>query len=171
MASIFREQNLERVSNPDTLDDYIRIANPGVWMVLGVIVLLLVAAIIWGIFGTVNVDADGVVVVNGSNTTLWLQEEDAGQLQAGANFEVADQEGTVTSAPGQPVALSEVSAEVTDDGTIDVFRKGEWVSPLKADVDLPNGTYPASVVVESYSPLQLIFGAGQGTTTDEGQAS
>ena len=64
MATLFREKNLDRVSNPDVLDSYIRIAHPGVWMVLVAILLLLAAAIIWGVFGTVTIDRAGYLVID-----------------------------------------------------------------------------------------------------------
>lgn len=38
---IFRETSMERVSSPEQLDDYIRVTSPGMWMVMGAVVLLL----------------------------------------------------------------------------------------------------------------------------------
>ncbi len=168
MASIFREQNLERVSNPDTLDDYIRIANPGVWMVLIAIILLIVGAFVWGLFGTVNVDSQGVLAISRGSTVLWLDENAAGQVAPGSTFWVDDQKGMVTSAAGAPEPVEELQAEVGDSGNVELGLQGQWVCPLSASINLPAGTYPARVTVESYSPLQLIFGAGQTGSSSEG---
>jgi len=60
--SIFRQKNIERVSSPEKLDDYVRVTTPGVWITLIAIVLLLIGAVIWGIFGEVAVhNADGSI--------------------------------------------------------------------------------------------------------------
>lgn len=32
---IFRKKSLDRISSPEQLNDYIRVANPGIWMILG----------------------------------------------------------------------------------------------------------------------------------------
>ena len=32
--NIFREKSLDRISSPEQLDDYIKVASPGVWMLL-----------------------------------------------------------------------------------------------------------------------------------------
>ena len=31
---IFRKKSLDRISSPEQLNDYIRMANPGIWMIL-----------------------------------------------------------------------------------------------------------------------------------------
>ena len=30
---IFRKKSLDRISSPEQLNDYIRVANPGIWMI------------------------------------------------------------------------------------------------------------------------------------------
>ena len=40
-ASPFRQESLDRAKSPEQLDDYIRVSNPGVWMVLGAVRFLL----------------------------------------------------------------------------------------------------------------------------------
>ena len=47
--NIFRKANLERMSSPEKLNDYIKVSNPSVWIILGAIVVMLIAALVWGI--------------------------------------------------------------------------------------------------------------------------
>ncbi|MBR5336988.1 MAG: hypothetical protein IK152_03295 [Lachnospiraceae bacterium] len=54
MANLFREKSMERVSSPEKLNDYIKVTTPSVWLVLTIAVLLLVGALVWGVFGTVD---------------------------------------------------------------------------------------------------------------------
>ena len=59
-SGIFREKSMQRVSSPESLNDYIRVTTPSVWIVLIALVLLLVGMIAWSIFGTVEThSADG----------------------------------------------------------------------------------------------------------------
>ena len=63
MSTIFREKNMERINSPEEMNDYIKVASPGVWMVLLAIIFLLIGVVVWGIFGTVGQkDADGQVL-------------------------------------------------------------------------------------------------------------
>ena len=45
----------DKVSSLDKLDDYIRVTTPSVWITLGALVLLLVGAVIWGVFGELTI--------------------------------------------------------------------------------------------------------------------
>jgi len=47
--NIFRKASLERMSSPEKLNDYIRVSNPSIWIILAAIAILLIAAITWGI--------------------------------------------------------------------------------------------------------------------------
>ena len=50
-GSIFRQKSLDRINSPDQINDYIRVLNPAMWMVLLGIILLLLAGILWAALG------------------------------------------------------------------------------------------------------------------------
>lgn len=47
--SIFRKKSLETISSPEQMDDYMKVTSPGMWLVLCVLLLLLLAGIFWSI--------------------------------------------------------------------------------------------------------------------------
>ena len=60
MSTIFRQKSMDRVTSPEELNDYIRVTNPSVWIVLIALVLLLAGMLTWSIFGRIQVQtADG----------------------------------------------------------------------------------------------------------------
>lgn len=68
--SVFRKSSIDRVQSPEQLNDYIRVSNPSAWIVTIAAIILLVAVIIWSIFGKVeinktvsSVDKDGETVI------------------------------------------------------------------------------------------------------------
>lgn len=56
MSSLFRDKSIERVSSPEELNDYIRVATPSVWLVLLATTILLVGMLAWSVLGTVSVE-------------------------------------------------------------------------------------------------------------------
>ncbi len=54
MSDIYREKSINRMNQPEDLDDYIRVTTPSVWVVLIAIILVLAAVLGWMIFGTVE---------------------------------------------------------------------------------------------------------------------
>ena len=51
---LFREKSMQKVASPEQLDDYIRVASPGVWLCLIAIILVLLGFAAWGTLGSVD---------------------------------------------------------------------------------------------------------------------
>ena len=59
---IFREKSIDRVTGPESLNDYIRVTSPSVWIALLALVVLLVGLLAWSVFGRIEVkDENGGV--------------------------------------------------------------------------------------------------------------
>lgn len=60
--SIFRKSSLERISSPEQLNEYVRIINPGLWLILGGFFALVIAVGVWVFCGTIpeTVQLNGV---------------------------------------------------------------------------------------------------------------
>ena len=62
MSTVFREKTLSKVSQPEDLNDYIRVTRPSVWIVLAAMVLLLIGIVVWMVFGSIDLhNQDGSV--------------------------------------------------------------------------------------------------------------
>jgi len=68
-SSLFRKSSLERVSSPDKLNEYIKVTNPSLVVILIAIFSILVAGIIWIFCGTVpkTVNLTGAIAENYDN--------------------------------------------------------------------------------------------------------
>ena len=55
---IFRKSSLQRISSPEKLNEYIRVSKPSVWIILGAVIVLFIAAGIWGF--SAEITADGL---------------------------------------------------------------------------------------------------------------
>lgn len=47
---LFRKKNLSKIISPENIDDFIRVSNPGVWLLLISVVMLLVGMCLWKTF-------------------------------------------------------------------------------------------------------------------------
>ena len=50
---IFREKSLNKMKSPENLDDYIKVTNFNLWMLLGAIIILICGFLIWSTFGNI----------------------------------------------------------------------------------------------------------------------
>lgn len=60
MAEIFRQEVLDRLNSPERLDELLRITSPQGWIGLVSVALVILAALAWGIFGTIPTKVNGV---------------------------------------------------------------------------------------------------------------
>ena len=130
--SIFRKKSLDKVKSPESLNDYVQVSNPGVWLILAAVIVLLVGACVWGIFG--RIETKLAVTAQAENGTLVCEvgEEQIASVQTGMEVRVGTARGKVLS----------VDAET---GT--------------AQVQLPvsDGVYAAEIVTESLKPFSFVF--------------
>ncbi len=57
--SIFREEALERLSSPEQLDQVMHVTPLRAWLALIALAVVVVAAVVWGILGTIPIEVSG----------------------------------------------------------------------------------------------------------------
>ena len=61
--SIFRKKSLERISSPESLNDYLHVTSPAVWLILTAVILLLAGMLIWSSVASIDSFATGTAQV------------------------------------------------------------------------------------------------------------
>lgn len=146
---------MERVSSPEQLTDYIRVTNPGVWMVVAAAAVLLAGFLVWGAVGSLETKVTAAAVSAGDHVVCYVSEAGAEKIEAGDIVRIGGGEYAVTAVGAQPVIVDgSFSAYALRVGG---FTEGEWVVPLAVNADLPDGTYEAAVVTDSVSPISFLF--------------
>ena len=150
------DKKFKKVNSPEQLNQYIRLSNPGVWILLLAIVVLLVGVCIWGYFGKIDTKIKTVVVSDNNTSYLYIKEEDIAKINNGMQVELNNNENTY-----EIVSIEEAPEKVTDDMDeyarhLGNFQVGEWVYKCRLNKNVKEGTYSANVVIESISPMTFI---------------
>lgn len=133
---LFKKENVERVSSPEQLSDYLHVTSPSIWVVLAAVILLLASLFVWSSVTAVESFAVGKAEVHGGVLTLRFDDkEKASFVEAGMNAKVGDLVMPVLSVgsdeDGNPIAI--------------------------AKTDLPDGSYAASVGYRSTQIIDMLF--------------
>lgn len=154
--NIFRKKSIDRVNSPEQLDEYIRVASPGVWLVLTGIVVLLVGFVVWCIFGTIETTKNVEVVCNGEELQCYINPENVDSISEGMTVTVNGQTGTVLAVSDVPVMLPEDADPYLL--YIGNYSDGDFVYTAEISVDgLSDGIYEAKVVTESIRPISFVI--------------
>ncbi len=133
---LFREESMERIQSPERLNDYLRVANPTVWIVLAAVIVLLAGMLIWGSVACIDSFVAGTArVENGVMTVSFDDETHTGNVEAGMTVSVGESSAVISS-----VGRGE-------DGRLFAL----------ADTDLADGVYAARVSYKRTQIIRLLF--------------
>ena len=127
---IFRKKSLERIQSPEALNDYVRVANPGIWLLLGAIIVLLIGFCTWGVLGRIETRLPVQITV--SHGTIVCTAENTTAVKSGMQVEANGAAGTVTAVHPEN-------------------------KTLELAISLPDGVYAGEVITESLRPLSFLL--------------
>ena len=134
--AVFRKKTLDRISSPEDLTDYLKVTNPGVWVVLAAVIVLLCGIFVWSCVGTLETKEKASVIVEDHSAIVVLT--DSNVLKEGMPLRVSTEEVTIAS--------------VYSD------EYGRLVG--KVEIALPDGTYEGTLITDQTHPIDFLTKAG-----------
>jgi hypothetical protein len=155
--SIFRKASLDRISNPEQLNDYIRVTNPGVWMIMCAVILLLTGICVWGVFGRMDTTLTVGAVTENNQTVCYVKEAEVQELESGMPVWIDEEQFRISEIIRQPVQIDDTFAEYLLH--VGSLAEGEWVYIAVLDRAYgENGMITAAeIVIESIAPKSFVL--------------
>ena len=153
--SLFRAKNMERIESPESMNDYLQVTSPGVWLVLSTIIVFLIGVCIWGVFGHIDSTVK-VAVVATDDETLCLVTEDA--LKSAIDYhsiKIKGEDYDLAPSTLDPMIISEsTNVYWLLAGDLSV---GDIVYKIPLSQQMPIGVYSGTIVTETLTPLSLLL--------------
>lgn len=134
-SGIFRKKSIERISSPEQLTDYLRVTNPGIWVLLAAVITLLGGLFAWSMTGSLETLADGVAVVEDGQAQIMVIDSGRGEIKSGMTVRVGGEEYSIA--------------------TVESDDYGRTVA--YAPIDKTDGRYDVKIVTESIHPIKFLF--------------
>lgn len=155
-TKLFREKSLEAVESPESLNDYLRVTSPGIWLVMAAVIVLLIGGILWGVFGRIRTTAEFAVSVGPEKNICYVNYDVVDKVLArgvirveGADYPLkTNEEFNVT------FVSEETPPRVLLSGKLSM---GDPVVEVPVIIDLPEGYYTGEVVTEDLQPISLLL--------------
>lgn len=152
---LFRKKNLDKLSTPDALNEYIKVASPSVWIILLTIVALLIGVIAWSYMGRIS-HYEGVTVYSDGNMAVCYVPENmidrvrqASDINInGNNYKIGDIANLPTKI--HPDSVDEYVAHVME------IKEDSWIYKIEVVGTLPEGIYEGQVVTGSIRPMDYV---------------
>ena len=131
-SNIFRQGSLDRISSPEQLTDYLRVTNPGIWVLLAAIIMLLGGLFAWSIVGRLETLADGVALVENGQAQIMVTDSGNGEIQSGMTVRIGSDQYEITTVEKDDFERTVALAPVNEaDGKYDVKIVTESIHPIK----------------------------------------
>ena len=133
---LFREKSMARISSPEALNDYLRVTNPAVWLILLAVIVLLAGMLIWSSVTSISSLVPGSAQVeNGSMRITFDDEQLAQKVESGMTVVAGESESRISS--------------IGTDADGRIFASASTL--------LPDGNYEVEVVFRRTKVLSLLF--------------
>lgn len=152
--TIFREKSIDRLKSPEHLNEYIRVARPGVWVALGAVILVLVGAIAWAVFGIAESKVSVPAFVKNGVATCYLSKEQTADIKPGMPAEISGEKTQITAVSDSPFSMTELNpafAELAGLDDSEVY--------YTASADVPNagdGLNFVDITIERIKPITFV---------------
>ena len=135
--ALFREKNMGKMKSPEDLNDYVRVSNPGVWLLLVSVVVLLLGVCIWGIFGHIDSTAAAEVCVRNGEASCCVTDERITSVTTDMVVQFADTEASITA----------------------VRKEGEqgYLCTMRLSEPVSDGVYEGRVILDSVRTMHFVW--------------
>ena len=155
--SIFRKASLDRISSPEQLNDYIRVTNPGVWMIMCAAILLLTGICVWSVFGRLDSTLPVAAATENSQTVCYVKEADIQKVESGMQVRIGEAQYQIGDISQQPIQVDSNFAQYLLH--VGNLSEGEWVYVATLDdMHGDNGMIlEARIILESIAPMVFVL--------------
>lgn len=155
-STLFRQKSIDKISSPEELNDYIRVSNPGMWMLLLAVILVLLGMVTWGTFGKLETRISVPAKVEDGRVVLYVEADDLLRVKNDQPVYITDFKGKVTGRGTQGTRAGEVLGDISlQEARID---KEEIVYEIDGEIECPNGIYIGEIVIDQVSPMSFLTG-------------
>lgn len=153
--SIFRQKSIDRISSPEELNSYMRVANPSVWIAIIAVALLVVGGMIWGLTGFVEGTVPAAAVSHSGKTQVYVSGQYIERVEEGMTLRIGEDEYVLGAIQPSPVEADSVLSEyaLRTGG----FIPGEYVYEIALNGSLDEGVWTAQVVTERFHAFSFLW--------------
>lgn len=165
-SGIFGEDGLTRIESPEQMNAYIKIARPGIWMVLAALLVLMVSAVVWAVTGSLpeTMEFRGRTLKNGE--VRCYEPADAANINLeGCTVKLKLPDGTtaagrVEAVSGAPYSSEELSESIGSDWLAEnlLVSGYSYEIRIKTDAQLKEDMLASvTITADEVKPIEFII--------------
>jgi hypothetical protein len=167
-AGIFRKESIDRISSPERLDEYIKVANPSIWLLLTALIVLFASVSVWGFTGTLpkTLTVNGITEENG-RVVCFVDANASDKDITGCKAQVASAgnatcDGIVSDVSPNPYSSREIAAEYESDWVTQRLVTSDYSYAVTIDLSgspayAPGTIASVTIITEEVRPISYLL--------------
>lgn len=166
-STLFRKASLDNISSPEQLNDYIKVSNPSIWVVLTAMFTVLAVVLVWSFTGSLPTSVSTRGIISGGKVLGYVDITEAATIKAGqaVKIQTANQSGTmngsVTSVGVVPLSASEIASDLKSDYLAQALASKGFAIKIEIALDRPelrdNTLVNISIVTDTVRPIDFLI--------------
>ena len=137
MIMLEKNNKIKMNQSVEDLNNYIRVTNPGVWLLIVAMLSIMIGILIWSFFGHIERTIDATVYVEKNEIVCYVNEEDNTNLKKGMIVEYANLKGMIQSKQEN--------------------KDGVFTYIVSSKNKVKDGYYNATIIIEEISPISFLL--------------
>ena len=149
--SVFRKKSLEKLSELDQLNSYLKVTGISAWIILAAAVMVVICIYMWGSTTRIADSIHGAGMCENGTLTCYFRQEDMDDIKSDSKVRVNGEMYEIQQIVPKLLYTYEVPREI-----LYLSQHAEWYQTVLVRCDLPDGTYNVSVELGTNTPLGLM---------------
>jgi len=160
--NVFTKTASEKLRSPDDLDEYVRVTNPSVWVVLAACACLMIGLFAWGLLGTAETNVGAYATCVKGEVVCFLPGDKASSVHEGDVANVGGTQMKVASVGAMPLSRTEAREIIGSDYLTNTLVGDDWTYVVRfqgdGDLAFEEGIpLDTTITIERIKPISLIF--------------
>lgn len=152
---LFRQKTVDAVQSPESLNEYLHVTSPSIWLLMSALIVILAGVFVWSIFGHIDARAPVAIMKTDEGTVCFVPENALSSVIENPVVKVDDKELSLKPNVLEPVIVNEdMNIYVILYGQLQV---GQIVYPIDVVGTISDDVVQGSVVTESITPISFLL--------------
>ena len=150
--SVFRKKSLEKLSELDQLNSYLKVTGISAWIILAAAVMVVICIYMWGSTTRIADSIHGAGMCENGTLTCYFRQEDMDDIKSDSKVRVNGEMYEIQQIVPKLLYTYDVPREI-----LYLSQKTDWYQTALVPCDLADGTYKVRVVLGKNTPLGLMM--------------
>lgn len=153
---IFRKESVEQMKTPDDLKQCIKVASPGMFLMLAAILIFMVGGVAWSLLARLETKVDAAVEIKGDEAICYISEDDP--VSEGMKIRIENCDYVLGEHSEKLVKLRVDDRNAEDILHVMNMDSDGWynIYEIAGFENIEDGIYKGEVIIDSVSPFSFL---------------